>query len=1574
MANKFCFFTDVDLLDTVDYTSIGQTQNNSFGYTDVESSNDRYLVSSVFQSNSGVNPKAYAVTSGYVCVHPHPTNTDLVTLVLKPNKQPSEFRNVSLPRIKYFIYRGVLRNTLLNSANTEVANSGNNIDLIDNIWNTHPDSVDYDNPAASTSILAVDTLGVTTLIKSSFQDNNAAQYQRSKAGESIGEFQASEFSFEVIFDLPGNEPTLEYLQTVDPIRNYVKANLVSGTISNYEEFVQRKSRAKILQYLDPAALYGAFYSDKVVIKDSSGNSVTANGGGNDYYNLLRKFYNKDVVYVDIRNEFNQSFNYFEFSTDDFFPNYSDNLKLELINDGGTNTLSSKNYYEGRWPILRLRNTPGGTLDFPAGNSESMNVLNISFSQGNNTNPLGLLINGFLFTGNMNRSWPEKKVSSNKRFINLVDDGSGNFEGINIAFPNHKPSGTTDLVPFYTQIKYIRQITETPASPTPSTETQFLDNLFEPSLYELPNNISQNELQITTYDSETYLDLKQNGNDIDLIVSTGIASDINNVTLFTISQDKRVGNSNRVNKVIPFVSDSNLGLIDFYTFFDGEYKRGSLVEDNVVRSGMSNPQIASFDGSTIYKLLHRFDDPSTDDFLGLTMTKLNFQNLLATIESEHTNSTINKNLGVWITMKNRNDRDNDLLTNIDELHLPKVSHINDNKKFLSFDLVLKGFTNTSGTLATVDISTGITAFANIENSSGAISNFFIDENASIGPVTRYAAPCKILWNQSDVDRPSRTTLTLTNFADPLTTVYKDDLKSFIEKLWASAVDNINEPSIIKHYPGFLLYLNVFSRLISKDSTTYTVGVGVNTVNGVTSFNVRKPESPTNVQLLFDPVSGALKPDIPFSHEGFLLEGANYLAMDHIAQNINTFLVTILRYRFRPARPYEDTYINDILPEIKNYPYIYNLMLLLKRNGIKFPDDHNSPLTFNGYQDYFEIFNSYTYFKELTLKLKSLYNNSNGINMACTEFTSLLDDYFNEIRNYVVEHTKCIYYALGGIGSNIHIYNYGTGNGSSTAALFDEAFGRSFFGYKVQPCSSTGTFPTGYSLPQPDNEFEIEVPVRHVPGKNNVVHMGLYGVNQMASISDTVSAYRGSSYVSGTPGSNDFEFVGVGETYTNFSPANWTNGVLSPNPIGNYLELTKDLVIVDNSIDKLTYKVKSLRGEEINRSIIFFQSDYNILNYHKSFQDPFGDDQYMLSSSQTNDLWDVSNPNEDANLSALIPFIKGATTIEIQMEGGFIGQEIIPIAYDVNSAPYLAGDKVTHDNKIYLANMNNSSQPGTSNEWIEVVFNPNQPYSQGDLIKHNDSIYSANTVISGSGVAFNISEWDLIVSDHDDSVTYSKGDVILFKSLRFKCISEIGTVGVFNQNHWVQLPFLSSDDCYQFDPINNWQPKGGCTEVSSASSPLVSEQFIRLRATFGTISYDSLSNKITINIESYASPLKSNLDDAITSYGLANSVPDLNSHTILGQDPNATNASVSGDSSYNQVLTALRCWGLMYGIINRIKERGNALNSGTDDLVLNDILDNMLNTNTSVSTTEAGTGSSSVVAKKINYNEFITKFKY
>lgn len=67
--------------------------------------------------------------------------------------------------------------------------------------------------------------------------------------------------------------------------------------------------------------------------------------------------------------------------------------------------------------------------------------------------------------------------------------------------------------------------------------------------------------------------------------------------------------------------------------------------------------------------------------------------------------------------------------------------------------------------------------------------------------------------------------------------------------------------------------------------------------------------------------------------------------------------------------------------------------------------------------------------------------------------------------------------------------------------------------------------------------------------------------------------------------------------------------------------------------------------------------------------------------------------------------------------------------------------------------------------------------------------------------------------------------------------------------------------------------------------------------------------------------------------------------------------------------------MYGIVNRIKERGNILNSGTDDLALNAILDNMLNdTNTIVSTTKTGSGSSPVVAKKINFNEFITKFKY
>ena len=93
---SFYFFTDVDLL---------QTQNASQAFGPI--SNTSFRTTSLHQSSSNAN--AYAVCDGQVFIQQNSQNSNLVNLLIKPKNQGI----VNFVNVKYFVYRGILKNTLI---------------------------------------------------------------------------------------------------------------------------------------------------------------------------------------------------------------------------------------------------------------------------------------------------------------------------------------------------------------------------------------------------------------------------------------------------------------------------------------------------------------------------------------------------------------------------------------------------------------------------------------------------------------------------------------------------------------------------------------------------------------------------------------------------------------------------------------------------------------------------------------------------------------------------------------------------------------------------------------------------------------------------------------------------------------------------------------------------------------------------------------------------------------------------------------------------------------------------------------------------------------------------------------------------------------------------------------------------------------------------------------------------------------------------------------------------------------------------------------------------------------------
>jgi len=112
----FYFFTEPEKLDP-------QTSDQAFGSvlnTDpaFETGKDKYRITDI---HTGVNAPAIAVCDGLVCVQPDSPTT--YCIILKPIYQPS----FDFPFIKFFLYKGIQRSSLVNNSNEIIVDVNNQL-------------------------------------------------------------------------------------------------------------------------------------------------------------------------------------------------------------------------------------------------------------------------------------------------------------------------------------------------------------------------------------------------------------------------------------------------------------------------------------------------------------------------------------------------------------------------------------------------------------------------------------------------------------------------------------------------------------------------------------------------------------------------------------------------------------------------------------------------------------------------------------------------------------------------------------------------------------------------------------------------------------------------------------------------------------------------------------------------------------------------------------------------------------------------------------------------------------------------------------------------------------------------------------------------------------------------------------------------------------------------------------------------------------------------------------------------------------------------------------------------------
>jgi hypothetical protein len=386
MGAKFYFFTDPSLLDA-------QTAAQAFGpAAGAPVGKDRFRITDVHSRKSGSTAPVpvFAVCDGILCAQKDGPGT--LTLILKPSQAPP----FESPVVSYFIYKGIDENSLLSGDQILNENASGATDFTRRIakeWEKQNAS----DLAGSSAALGLDRDATflhgdgTSQIKV-FKDDDpidrlftyphkTVQLPTVAAGDEIGSYQGS-CGFEIVLLRLGCKPDLAFARNAE---NYVSVTSLTATnngvpwqADDATFFAHWHAKEQVLAYMDPCAFFGAFVQAALYKKSAAGTDKVK--GDMIYPEILKDFFNRNIAWLDIRNNYSYSYNLFGL--------YDDTIRFVAHND--TSLINNKDFREGSWPILRLT-----IADVPGSKRGSLHRTKLRLPVGKSMAPAVLVSKGFV---------------------------------------------------------------------------------------------------------------------------------------------------------------------------------------------------------------------------------------------------------------------------------------------------------------------------------------------------------------------------------------------------------------------------------------------------------------------------------------------------------------------------------------------------------------------------------------------------------------------------------------------------------------------------------------------------------------------------------------------------------------------------------------------------------------------------------------------------------------------------------------------------------------------------------------------------------------------------------------------------------------------------------------------------------------------------------------------------------------------------------------------------------------------------------------------------------------------------